>query len=462
MTQTSLTRCPQCQTIFRLTATQLKKAKGKVRCGSCAHVFDARNYLLDTPAPSATTPPPPKTSTATKTNKTSPTTSSIQNDEFFDLAAKPAAAAPVTPPPRTPPAKQNQFIDSIVDDRSRYNNLDKIGNIPIPGEIHDGMQSINRPKESMPTPKPPAAEPPAPPATAAASKPVSKPAAKSAAKKNPYEDLESKDKPTSIDDLEGINALYEIASSQVDQTPSLPEAEEIVISGPAKKTKPTDPFDLENFTDNSFTTDIEAPAIEEPKPTPAPSRKKTFFGNRNAEPEPVMPFSLRTSMNEVEEEPRPPWMTSSLVFVALILVVVMGFQAALFRSVQLAETFPRLIPPLYWFCSHLPCRYSGERDVDQIELVNRDVRSHPTAKNALQITVTIVNQAKFRQPYPDMLLTMSNLSGQVIARRRFTPQEYLDKLYSPFLRMEPETPVHITLSVIDPGEDAINFEFSFQ
>jgi predicted Zn finger-like uncharacterized protein len=40
-------QCPQCKTVFRLEAGQLAAAQGKVRCGRCAHVFDARQSLFD-------------------------------------------------------------------------------------------------------------------------------------------------------------------------------------------------------------------------------------------------------------------------------------------------------------------------------------------------------------------------------------------------------------------------------
>ena len=44
------TRCPQCQTVFRVTPEQLKARAGKVRCGHCQTVFNALDSLLDTPA----------------------------------------------------------------------------------------------------------------------------------------------------------------------------------------------------------------------------------------------------------------------------------------------------------------------------------------------------------------------------------------------------------------------------
>jgi predicted Zn finger-like uncharacterized protein len=44
-----LTRCPHCDTVFRITAEQLKARAGKVRCGSCSTVFNALAALIDAP-----------------------------------------------------------------------------------------------------------------------------------------------------------------------------------------------------------------------------------------------------------------------------------------------------------------------------------------------------------------------------------------------------------------------------
>ena len=49
------TRCPDCQTTFRVTPEQLKARAGKVRCGQCQHVFNALDSLLD----EAIAPPSP-------------------------------------------------------------------------------------------------------------------------------------------------------------------------------------------------------------------------------------------------------------------------------------------------------------------------------------------------------------------------------------------------------------------
>lgn len=52
-----ITRCPDCATAFRATSAQLALREGRVRCGNCGFVFDAReNALASEPLP---TPPFP-------------------------------------------------------------------------------------------------------------------------------------------------------------------------------------------------------------------------------------------------------------------------------------------------------------------------------------------------------------------------------------------------------------------
>jgi len=39
------TQCPYCRTLFRITPAQLDAAGGRVRCGHCRRIFDARGHL---------------------------------------------------------------------------------------------------------------------------------------------------------------------------------------------------------------------------------------------------------------------------------------------------------------------------------------------------------------------------------------------------------------------------------
>src|SRR5215831_16295295 len=62
------TRCPDCDTTFRVTDDALRKANGQVRCGRCASVFNAyaerreepAEAIADAPQPPAIPAPPAK------------------------------------------------------------------------------------------------------------------------------------------------------------------------------------------------------------------------------------------------------------------------------------------------------------------------------------------------------------------------------------------------------------------
>lgn len=54
----NITRCPHCQTTFRVRDEHLSIANGMVRCGSCLQVFQARDYFISTPSDSTPAPVP--------------------------------------------------------------------------------------------------------------------------------------------------------------------------------------------------------------------------------------------------------------------------------------------------------------------------------------------------------------------------------------------------------------------
>ena len=174
-----------------------------------------------------------------------------------------------------------------------------------------------------------------------------------------------------------------------------------------------------------------------------------------------IPFHLRDSL--IMEEKK--WSPLKLI---LAVVAILSFSAVLFaqliyfRSSQLVDKVPALQPIVEQFCNAVPCSYSGPRDISQIKLVSRDIRLHPKVDNALLISATFINRAAFKQSYPDITITLSDLSGAMVAQRRFKPAEYLGRLNNPFLLMPSDKPVQIALEVVDPGEDAVNFEFTFQ
>lgn len=123
--------------------------------------------------------------------------------------------------------------------------------------------------------------------------------------------------------------------------------------------------------------------------------------------------------------------------------------------------YPELQPWVQGYCDVLGCSLPPRRDLARIELLSRNVFSHPNVGDALMITATLVNQAPFAQPYPDLELSLSDMQGRTVGMRRFHPPEYLQRELPADAMMEPGVPVVVSLEIVDPGSHALAFEFEF-
>ncbi len=118
-------------------------------------------------------------------------------------------------------------------------------------------------------------------------------------------------------------------------------------------------------------------------------------------------------------------------------------------------------PHIKSVCHQLPwCTLQAKRDLAQLQLVSRNVYSHPNVENALMINAVVTNTASYPQPYPKLLVSMSNVRGQIVAQRYFMPEEYVRPSGDELL-MEPGKAIPVSIEVMDPGQDALAFELDF-
>jgi predicted Zn finger-like uncharacterized protein len=98
---------------------------------------------------------------------------------------------------------------------------------------------------------------------------------------------------------------------------------------------------------------------------------------------------------------------------------------------------------------------------DQIQLVSRDMHTHPTRTGILVLSLTFVNLAQTTQDFPLIEVTLLDVTSQVVARRRFQPRHYLraDADESSGLAADVFLPVLLELG--DAGQKAVGFEIQF-
>ncbi len=144
----------------------------------------------------------------------------------------------------------------------------------------------------------------------------------------------------------------------------------------------------------------------------------------------------------------------------LILLVIFVIQSSYFFRGDLAQ-HTVIRPWITTMCNIFNCTIPTKHDIRAIKLTRRDITTHPKVNNALLISAALVNEAQHTQPYPVMRIQLSDTIGQTLASRNFYPNEYLDADISLRKGMPPGTPIQINLEIIDPGKNAINFEFDF-
>ncbi|MEW6352805.1 MAG: zinc-ribbon and DUF3426 domain-containing protein [Pseudomonadota bacterium] len=149
------------------------------------------------------------------------------------------------------------------------------------------------------------------------------------------------------------------------------------------------------------------------------------------------------------------WFGTGAWFVGTLgLLILLIAQYAFFMRDSLAQ-YPTLRPGLEFVCSVVntfgACEIPLRRDTAQIQLLDRDLRPHPAVQDALIARVTLVNQAPFRQPYPALQLTISDLNGVIVAKRLFQPSEYLDADVDAKRGMAPRAPAPVVVEVATPS-----------
>ncbi|MBK8164284.1 MAG: DUF3426 domain-containing protein [Gammaproteobacteria bacterium] len=147
------------------------------------------------------------------------------------------------------------------------------------------------------------------------------------------------------------------------------------------------------------------------------------------------------------------WSVGILVLVGALLV-----QYAYFMREDLAR-HSALRPWLETLCTYAQCEIPLLRDPARVRIAGRDIRRHPETEGALRVMLTLENEAAHVQAYPIIQLSFFDVRDRLLARRRFTPQEYLSVTVNPALGMPVRQPVQTMIDIVDPGPDAVNFEF---
>ncbi len=423
-----ITRCPNCATQFRVTENQLAVASGRVRCGACLTVFQGIDHLL------------------------------LDEETAFATGSEASAA-----------------LDALLDELEPGETL-AVGSNPDTTDVEPpagedapvrfyGVSQEEDPSEAEDTPDAEARQ--------AADAPPEEPDAEEPHREEAEEEA----------DPETDAALLAVAFGPPEKPPGEPVSQgEAQGSGPAEPAAgeppaagwPAEPGPDEDWLEEDYEKWIEPgtetidqmvrEVVAEGKPAAAATAETDAATEAAAAPATGMaglleddPWDPSGRPVSFAPEPRRWWVGGVAVLLAFLL-------AGQVFYLQLADWSrdPDLRPAYELVCGWLGCELPEMRSLPDLRTRNLVVRSHPEMSDSLMVDATIVNVASFAQRFPDLELRFTSVDGELVAGRRFRPEEYLRGEFRRLTEMPPNTPIQVSLAIVDPGRDAVNYTLSFR
>ncbi len=401
MSELLVTQCPHCQTRFRLTPEQLGVAGGHVRCGACLEVFHAADAAAAlqpvTPAPVMDTAQPP---------------------------------SPAAPPPR----------DGLLDDDLDEPDLAALGlDESIIDEITPAGPFADLHEEFLTTPP--------------------------ARDFGPDFDHQRSGLSAVLSDTEGYADRGIFHRDQPDAArdangPTDTEVETTPQPEPPRNAEQQSSH-LDSEADDELVAEPEQDAPDLVSAAMEPAGLDEADPDPRREPE-VTPLNLAMLEEDLlvtagRRRRAPGWLWTVLTLVAL---AALPAQYLYYHFDALAR-HESTRPWLENLCLLARCELPARVDISRIRSANLLVRPHPEFPNALAIDVILYNRADFEQPFPVLEMQFADTRGRQVASRRFRPEEYLSGELAGVRLMPPQTPIHIGLSMLDPGTQAHSYRLEF-
>lgn len=424
-----LTQCPECYTVFRVTEAQLGIAQGKVRCGRCKQVFNARDHLqqaaleLERQNPPAQPPPAPAPERLQKTVATGRATLSQ-----FDLSGL-----------DTLEVQRN--IDTIQAESAAFAAVNAIqAELAFLDTTEDG------PAADTPTVR--AAVP-------AAGYDTAIPEALTGFTPWPV---------SSRIERHILSPWPQAAMPEVLRQPLQRRVHRIHKLGPWPLAATAERLSV--FTSLVGPTSEAVERLPFTGNMPNAARAERLFAvhvvqMQAARPSRVIaPELLYPELTDIYLPPPAPFwdrrtlmgVAASLLFVMLL--IVQGIYVLRDDFIK----YPVMQPFVMQLCQLADCKVVIPRQPDQIRLLSHREYPHPEFSNARIITAVIENRSDSTQPYPIIQLTFRDLQKRLVAVRRFTAEEYLPEDLIAERGITPRQPVNISLQLIDPGVRSYRFD----
>ncbi len=378
-----VTRCPNCRTSFRVTDAHLTAFDGKVRCGRCAFVFDARTHF-------------------------------VGDAHTQKEAAKPIVTEARIPAESAPPPAQQEHTHAETADHDLVNMASLLETAAQPdteerppSSVHPKPQHINTPAATLePSPH----------------------KSRSLGKREPT---------LSFPSLDGLDTSPpKIVASPTPVPPTAPSIDKPVEQ--AKQEEQTieitavgsnddiSPEAFERWTEH-VNQETEARLAAALAPTMVPA-SASMVTSHTVKPEHA--HNYRPILTEEDEAllrvPNAPspwrWLWSIPALLALIGLI---GQLTLRYRTEIAVQLPGIEPKLEKFCAQVGCTLELPARAELLRTEWNELTYVADHSSLIQLNATLRNQASFAQALPLLELTLTDDNDRIVARKIFNPNQYI-------------------------------------
>ncbi|GAB7127566.1 hypothetical protein JCM19000A_20730 [Silvimonas sp. JCM 19000] len=413
-----VTRCPNCRTAFKVSDTQLAAHGGKVRCGKCAFVFNARDCLEEAPAPApvvaeaapAITMPAPAALAIPAPAPAPVFAPEPEPAPVFVPEAEPALAPPAEPTVEPDFAAAAPAPQIALEATPQAEPADEAEPFPDKAERFDLRTESLSPDHA--------------PAEAADDAHLDE---FNAAIEAAYRDA-----------LDQMPAHAELLAASTSAPPSHSNAE--ADGQPESAARPgADQAAEESVSDwlqHAYVPAVAAMAAEaealDHDPATAPEAVATVLVHGQPAAALAAPATNQYQPIHTAEDDallalpvqRSP-LRFLLVPLVLLLLAALLLQLGLRYRNTISTDFPWLRAPLVSVCSVLGCAMPLPRDANLLRNEYSELVFVPDRPDLIQLSASLRNLAPYDQALPALELTLTNAADEVVAKKVFKASEYL-------------------------------------
>ncbi|MFA7350104.1 MAG: DUF3426 domain-containing protein [Methylotenera sp.] len=358
----TITRCPACETQFFVTEAQLHKHDGKVRCGQCLHVFDAKTQLveIDTPVTEATVaenPPIEIASEIEATTITAALSAPIENEPAPSIDADPA---------------QTITLENTALDHSASSQINQKTEEEWPAIDHAVFD------ESSPAD------------TGALNL--------SSLNQAPFNQIQ-----------EPFVEALELSASAEDVQAFAAEAN----NASDTNTTGDNEGDLDDHAERSFDAEQIKNLNDITKLSIIADNRANYFDD--------LASKDKLTTKNINKKSRH-WLWLAGAFILLICAVA---QSIYFLRDNIAIYYPNAKPMLEKACQSLGCSVNLPKQIELIVIDDSDMQEDINVEGVMHLSSRLINKADFNLAYPNLELTLTDTDDNPTLRRVFKPAEYL-------------------------------------